>query len=146
MVKRVVLDTNQIISAGSRWVDPLYENDPNPAVRLIRLVATKNKGLYTGKIMGEYLEKLLDFGHPPARVVKLIGLLEGAFEMVALKSQNCNPSPQDKDDEVFLLCAIDGLADMLVSDDDDLLNLKDHYELLSIVDRDEALRQLDDSM
>ena len=145
MVKRVVLDTNQIVAAGSRWVDPLYENDPNPAVRLIRLVATKNLGLYTGKIMGEYLEKLLDYGHPPPRVVKLIALLEGAFEMVAITSTNCSPTPVDKDDEVFLLCAIDGLADMLVSDDDDLLSLKNHYETPSIVGRDDALSQLDDA-
>jgi len=141
--KRVVLDTNQIVSAGSRWVDPLYENDANPAVRLIRIVATENKGLYTGKIMGEYLEKLLDFGHPPPRVVKLIALLEGAFEIVALSTKTCDPGPKDKDDEVFLLCAIDGSADMLVSDDDDLLTLKEHYEIPSIVNREEALKELE---
>lgn len=142
MVKRVVLDTNQIVSAGSRWVDPLYQNDANPAVRLIRLVATENKGLYTGKIMGEYLEKLLDYGHPPERVMKLIALLTGAFEMVSIESTTCNPGPKDKDDEVFLLCALDGQADMLVSDDSDLLDLKGHYSVPAIMRRDEALSKL----
>lgn len=145
MVKRVVLDTNQVIQAGSRWVDPLYDNDPNPAVQLIRLVATKNTGLYTGKIMGEYLEKLLDLNHPPERVDRLIGLLMGAFEMILIKTESCNPAPKDPDDEVFLLCAIDGLADLLVSNDNDLLELKDQYTQPSIVDRDSALSILNDA-
>lgn len=142
MTKRVVLDTNQVISAGSRWVDPLHQNDPNPAVKLIRLVATKNQGLYTGKIMGEYLEKLLDKGHRPDRAQKLIELLMGAFEMVPIQTADANPGPPDPDDEVFLLCALDGNADLLVSDDNDLLCLKSQYSKPVICGRDDALADL----
>ena len=36
--------------------------------------------------------------------------------------------PSDPDDEIFLICAIDGEADYLVSDDHDLRNLKSLYE------------------
>ena len=36
--------------------------------------------------------------------------------------------PSDPDDEVFLICAIDGHADYLVSEDRDLLSLKDSYQ------------------
>ena len=35
--------------------------------------------------------------------------------------------PSDPDDEIFLLCALDGLADYLVSDDHSLTDLKSKY-------------------
>lgn len=35
--------------------------------------------------------------------------------------------PSDPDDEIFLLCAIDGNADYLVSEDHSLTNLKSSY-------------------
>jgi len=135
---RVVLDTNQIISAGSRWVDPLYVNS-SEAIDLLRIVAREHTRLYTGKIMGEYVEKLLDLGHPPERVIRLSGLLMGVFEMVKVVSRKCDPAPADPDDEVFLVCALDGKADYLVSNDSDLLNLKEYYNPPAILERKDAL-------
>jgi len=138
MKSRVVLDTNQIVAAGTRWIDPLYVNS-SEAIELIRTVARDHTGLYTGKVMGEYVEKLLDLGHPPERVKQLSGLLMGVFEMVKVIARKCSPAPSDPDDEVFILCAIDGNADYLVSNDDDLLSLKDHYNPPEILDRKDAL-------
>ena len=50
--------------------------------------------------------------------------------------------PDDPDDEIFLLCALDGNADYLVSEDDDLLSLRNHYARPSIVNCEEALTAL----
>lgn len=141
MKSRVVLDTNQIISAGTRWIDPLYVNS-SEAIELVRIVAREHTGLYTGKIMGEYVEKLLDRGHPPERVTQLSGLLMGVFEMVIVVDRKCDPAPADPDDEVFLVCALDGNADYLVSNDSDLLDLKGHYNPPVILERKDALTAL----
>jgi len=93
---------------------------------LIR-VAEAHKGLYCGKIIGEYLEKLIDLMHPHERALKLIIYLMGAFEQVAITTKAAPHQPTDPDDEIFLLCAIDGNADYLVSEDGALLALKPHY-------------------
>ena len=49
---------------------------------------------------------------------------------------------RDPDDDMFLLCALDGDADYLVSEDDDLLSLKNHYARPSIVSCAGALAAL----
>jgi predicted nucleic acid-binding protein len=51
----------------------------------------------------------------------------GAFTQVVLTTPSAPVPPSDPDDEVFLLCAIDGNADYLVSDDHSLTDLKGHY-------------------
>jgi len=51
----------------------------------------------------------------------------GAFEKVQIASTSAPYPPRDPDDEVFLLCAIDGRADCLVSEDKALLDLKPKY-------------------
>jgi hypothetical protein len=84
-------------------------------------------GHYCGKIIGEYLEKLIDYNHPPERVQKLITYLIGAFERVAVVTPDAPTKPSDPDDEVFLLCALDGQAHYLVSEDGALLDLKPNY-------------------
>ena len=139
---RVVLDTNQIVGAGSRWIDPIFIVESNTAIQLIKAVAREHTGLYSGKIMGEYIEKLLDLGHPPKRVERYIGLLLGAFEQVKVKTKHCTPMPTDIDDVIFLLCAIDGKAKLLVSDDKHLLELKGHYPDFKILNRVEATAEL----
>jgi len=127
-MSRYVLDTNQIVSAGTGWLDyPPDEPDPVHSRRLLIHVATNETGLYCGKIMGEYLEKLVDLGHPPDRASRLITLLMGAFERVEVVTANAPHPPADPDDEIFVLCAIDGDANYLISHDGALLNLRDHY-------------------
>jgi predicted nucleic acid-binding protein len=125
---RVVLDTNQVIAAGSRWlVTGTPSPDKNTSRRILLRVAASHTGLYCGKILGEYLEKLVERRHPKERVVQLIAYIMGAFTEVEV-STACAPfRPTDPDDEIFLLCAIDGNADVLVSNDHSLINLKSSY-------------------
>ena len=125
---RVVLDTNQIVAAGSRWLDGTGVIGTGNISRVILIrVACTHTGLYSDKIVGEYLEKLVNKRHNPERILKLISLIMGAFDVVYIQTQVAPARPRDPDDEAFLLCAIDGDADYLVSDDRDLLDLATHY-------------------
>jgi predicted nucleic acid-binding protein len=125
---RVVLDTNQVVAAGTRWLDRGTPSpDPNASRRVLIKVAEAHTGLYCGKIVGEYLEKLVDLKHPHDRSLRLITFLMGAFEQVAISTEAAPHRPADPDDEVFLLCALDGNADFLVSADGDLLALRALY-------------------
>src|ERR1043166_6449807 len=50
---RVVLDTNEVVGAGTGWMDhgtPMP--DPNTCRRVLIRVAESHKGLYCGKIVG----------------------------------------------------------------------------------------------
>ena len=125
---RYVLDTNQIVSAGTGWLEhPPPTPDPVHSRRLLIHVARNETGLYCGKIMGEYVEKLVDLGHPADRALRLIALLMGAFERVDIVTNNAPHPPRDPDDEIFVLCAIDGQAHYLVSEDNALLDLRERY-------------------
>lgn len=142
MRKRVVLDTNQIVSAGVRWMDPMYHHDGNEAVELIKIVFANHNGLASSKILAEYLEKLVDKGVKHELATELIKRLWGAFEIIKTTTTSCNPAPTDPDDLIFMLCAIDGSADLLVSNDDHLLALKEHYDPPVILERKDALMVL----
>ncbi|HXI72384.1 MAG TPA: PIN domain-containing protein [Verrucomicrobiae bacterium] len=125
---RVVLDTNQIIGAGSRWlVDARSVSDRNLCQKILIQVAASHTGLYSGKIIGEYLEKLVDLNHPSDRAQRLITYLMGAFSRVQIVTANAPVIPSDPDDEIFILCALDGNADYIVADDKHLLNVKSSY-------------------
>jgi predicted nucleic acid-binding protein len=125
---RVVLDTNQIVGAGTGWLDHgVPSPDRNTHRRILIRVAENHTGLYCGKIIGEYLEKLVDLAHPSARAVKMIVYIMGAFNLVTITTRAAPHQPTDADDEIFLLCAMDGLADYLVSEDHALVNLKAKY-------------------
>ena len=128
-IRRVVLDTNQIVGAGSRWLGAsIPAPDPNPHRRLLLCVAQRHTGLYCEPIIREYIEKLLDHRQPPARVRALVAYLMGSFESVTIVSSAAPVPPSDPDDEIFLICAIDGDADYLVSEDHHLLSLKSSYQ------------------
>ena len=125
---RYVLDTNQIVSAGTGWLDnPAPAPDPVCARRLLIHIARNETGLYCGKMVGEYLEKLIDRNHPPERASRLIQLLLGAFERVEIVTERAPHPPADADDEIFILCALDGNADYLISHDRALLEVGEHY-------------------
>lgn len=85
------------------------------------LVADNQTGLYSDEIIDEYLEKLLDRGHPEERARRIISYVLGAFEAVEILLTHAPVPPSDPDGEMFLLCALDGEADYLVSEDTDLL-------------------------
>ena len=125
---RVVLDTNEVVGAGTGWMDhgrPVP--DKNTHRRVLIRVAESHTGLYSGKVVGEYLEKLVDLGHPHERALKMMTYIMGAFSPVKITTKFAPVSPTDPDDEVFLLCAIDGNADYLVSEDKALTDLKASY-------------------
>ena len=127
-VYRVVLDTNEIVAAGSRWLDtgvPSTEN--NVHLRLFIIVATRHNGLCCDEILDEYARVLLERRHPPERARRLLAYIQGAFTPVEITSSSAPIPPTDPDDEIFLLCALDGDADYLVSQDKHLLDLKPHY-------------------
>ena len=125
---RVVLDTNEIIGAGTGWIERgRPASDANLHRRVLIRVAEFHTGLYSGKVVGEYLEKLVDLGHPRERALKLMTYIMGAFSKVTVTTKSAPVPPTDPDDEVFLLCAIDGNADYLVSEDKALTDLKASY-------------------
>ena len=125
---RVVLDTNQVVGAGTGWLDHgVPSPDKNTCRRILIRVAESHTGLYCGRVVGEYLEKLVDLGHPRERTLKLMTYLMGSFSRVTITTVSAPVPPSDPDDEVFLLCAIDGNADYLVSEDHALTNLRASY-------------------
>jgi predicted nucleic acid-binding protein len=140
---RVVLDTNQIIAAGTCWLEHgRPAPDGNLCRRILIRVAESHTGLYCGKIIGEYLEKLIDLNHPPERAKKMIAYIIGAFARVPIVTLSAPFKPSDPDDEVFLLCAIDGEADYLISDDAALLELISSYKIPRICCSTDAISPL----
>lgn len=91
-------------------------------------VVESHIGLYCGKVVGEYIEKLVDLGHPRDRTLRMMAYIMGSFSQVTLTTASAPVKPSDPDDEVFLLCAIDGNADYLISEDHSLTDLKASYE------------------
>jgi predicted nucleic acid-binding protein len=127
-----VFDTNQVIGAGTRWlVNPEFAQ-PNEKARLICHVAKNHRGVYSREIVGEYLVKLHQLGHTTERSAKLLAIITGSFECIKLRTKSCSHPPSDPDDEVFILCALDGPADYLVTEDRALLDVKDHYPAIHI--------------
>ncbi len=143
-VFRVVLDTNEIVAAGSRWLDTgTPSSGRNEHLRLLIVVATRHSGLYCDEILDEYARVLLERRHPPDRVRRLLTYIQGAFAPVEVTSTAAPVPPSDPDDEIFLLCALDGDADYLVSEDDHLLKLRPHYERPLIADCSGSMVWLD---
>ena len=131
--KRVVLDTNQIVGAGTRWLaGDVRGANWNHHRRMLTHVAAQHVGLYCSEIVDEYIEKLASKGHPPARIEKLLVLLAGAFDEVGLTTTAPPVAPSDPDDAVFILCCLDGKADYLVSEDKGLLGLNTAYPSFAI--------------
>jgi putative PIN family toxin of toxin-antitoxin system len=125
---RVVLDTNVIVAAGTRWLeDGRPSPDHNICRQILVCVAEKHIGLCCSKIIGEYIEKLIAKRHPSDRIVKFMVYLMGAFETITITITTLPHPPEDPDDEIFLICALDGAADYLVSDDRALLAVASHY-------------------
>ena len=84
-------------------------------------------GLYCDEIIEEYLEKLLVRRHPPQRARRLIAYIMSAFIRIEIVSKSAPVPPSDPDDEMFLICALDGNAHFLVSEDRSLLALRPAY-------------------
>jgi predicted nucleic acid-binding protein len=82
----------------------------------------------------------VDLGHPRECALKMMTYIMGAFSQVTITTVSAPVPPSDPDDEVFLLCAIDGNADYLVSEDHALTNLKSSYAK-PVIGRSEELAE-----
>lgn len=124
---RILLDTNTVIGAGSRW---LAEEPPRPVSIvqcLVHSVASSHVGLYCESILEEYVEVMRRRNHPEERIAKFLAYVISLFTKVTVTSISCHTPPSDPDDMIFIFCALDGDADLLVSDDKHLLNVRDAY-------------------
>ena len=124
---RVVLDTNTIIGAGSRW---LAEEPPHPVSmiqRLVYAVASSHVGLYCDGMLEEYVEVMCRKNHPEDRIAKFVAFLIALFTNITVTTTTCDAPPTDLDDIIFIFCALDGDADLLVSDDRHLQNVREKY-------------------
>jgi len=141
---RIVLDTNVIIGAGSRWVmpDPPAPLPAHFSSLIVHCVTTFHDGLICEDILLEYAEKLEFFKHPPARIARYLGHLILTCENVEIVQFYCDPRPADSDDTIFILCALNGKAHFLISEDHHLLGLKDAYDPPKIRTRAEMRQPL----
>jgi predicted nucleic acid-binding protein len=139
-VYRVVLDTNQIIAAGSTWIlaEPPLPDPAQLAQRVVHHVAAHENGVVSEMIAFEYIRKLIDRGHPHERIERYMGYLLGALEHFHVTITTCTHPPADPDDLKFILCAVEAGAHLLVSEDHDLLVLEPHYNPPKILCRDDV--------
>lgn len=122
MPARIVLDTNVILAS-------FFSSDPgSPNKEILR---RWEKGdftlLYSDDILLEYEEKLADKGIDEEAAAELIALLLLLGENIFIQFVLLRLYPEDPDDIHFLLCAINGNADYLVSGDRHLLDLATFY-------------------
>ena len=125
---RVVLDTNTIIGAGSRWLSSEPPQPASPLQCLVHWVASRHVGLYCQEILAEYVELMLRRNHPQERITRYVAFIMELFTSITVTSTSCHTAPDDPDDLVFVLCALDGDADLLVSDDRHLLKIRSAYQ------------------
>lgn len=116
--ERVVIDTNVLISG-------LFSTTSTPA-KAVEKAATKGQLVVTIATLRELIEKL----HSPkfdryVRLERRNALLERVASLVEIIDilQTIRASRDPKDDK-FLEAAVNGRADVLVTGDKDLLNLK----------------------
>ncbi len=109
---RVVLDTNVVVS-GLIW-----RNTPR---QILDAARERRITLYTSSVLLAELAEVLDRAHLAAEIAPTV---------IA-----------DPDDDAVLACALAAQADLVVSGDRHLLNLK-HYQRIPIVAPAEALQRI----
>ena len=124
-MKRIVLDTNVIISAL------FWKGYP----RMVYNLANSGKVtmLFSKQIEAEFIRVLCypRFGLNPSEILPLVNNLRRRSHYVEQKS-NINVIRTDPTDNIFLECAVDGKADYIISGDHHLLDM-DNYEGVQIV-------------
>jgi len=135
---RLVVDTNVLVSAF------LWQGTPG---RLIELAGEKEIQLYTSGALIDELSEVLHrkklskqvraTGLTPAQMV---GNYRRLTELMTAR-QLAQRVSRDVDDDTVLACALAANADLIVSGDDDLLELKT-YQGIPIVSVAEALKRL----
>ncbi len=121
---RAVLDTNVIIAAF------LSSNVRGSGQQLLSLWRSQEFCfLYSRDTLLEYAEVLLRKGVPCEKVHTFLRELHRQGEAVSILFFHLPVYPTDSDDIAFLLCALNGQADFLVSYDRHLLDIADDYRL-----------------
>lgn len=133
---RIVVDTSVVISAAIR--------DRAPEELVLLIVSQPDwQWLATQEILEEYLEVISrpKFGLTPEIVDRWNELFHSATTLVT--ADVAVEFPRDPDDAPLLACALSAGADMLVTGDQDLLDLGqvEGTRILSVAAAVEALRE-----
>ena len=119
---RVVLDTNVVLASF------FSSNIKSPNKEILARWKTGDLTLlYSDDIFSEYAEKLLSKDIPSEDVEDLLALILLEAESVEIRFFLLKVYPVDPDDIHFLLCAVNGDADYLISGDRHLLDLSPFY-------------------
>ena len=136
---KVVVDTNVLLSAFLT---------PNPSSPNKEVLTTWREQqwiwLYSNDSLAEYVEKLRHFGIGNDLIRLFVKDLILLGQDVEIAFFHLPVYPRDPDDIAFLLCALNGSADYLISYDAHLLDLSPHYARVFItqpLDFLEALRK-----
>ena len=135
---RAVLDTNVVVS-GLLW-----KASPR---QLLNAARDKRLLLYTSSVLLDELAEVLSRPHlasvitanhaSPAFLMQRYAMLA----QLAIPAQIARVVAADIDDDAVIACALAAQADLIVSGDAHLLNLK-HYQGMRIIDPAEAVRAL----
>ncbi len=127
METRAVLDTNVMLAAG------ITSNPNSPNREIIgRWLAGEFTLLVTEDVLAEYAEKLLAAANARAKTETFLMQVLLLAELVQVRFFHLRHYPDDADDVMFLLCAINGDASHLVSYDPHLLALRVFYDDFAI--------------
>jgi len=116
-VKKIVLDTNTIISAH------FWKGNPR---KILDFVKAGRYSLLTSEDIGKELIRVL--GYPkfrltPQEILPIVADYSTYAKSIRVKSR-IDVVKADPTDNIFLACAKDGLVDYIVSGDHHLLDLK----------------------
>ena len=132
-IRRVVLDTNVLISAL------LFTGEPSKIVELWQ------RGRFVPLICRETFEELRavlkypKFSLVPDEIQSIIeSEILPFFEVVEIKKR-VKGICRDPEDDKFIACAVSGSADFLITGDKDLIDLKS-YETVEIIKASEFLK------
>lgn len=117
-MRRVVLDTNVLVSAL------VFGGKPRKVLRLAISGVVK---LVTSEILLEELKGVLEgpkFRYPPKVTQIILNEILSIAEVV-VPSLQIDRITSDPDDNRVLECAVEGVADLIVSGDPDLTDLKE---------------------
>ena len=119
---RSVLDTNVVLAAKLT----AHPSSPNREI-IERWLLGEYTVLYSRDLLLEYAEKLAEHGIPDPEIVEFFRAVALLAEEVWIESFHLRDYPVDADDIAFLLCALNGGATHLVTDDDHLLGMEAVY-------------------
>jgi putative PIN family toxin of toxin-antitoxin system len=135
---RVVLDTNVVVS-GLLW-----RAAPR---RVLDAARDKRITLYTSSVLLDELDDVLSRQHLASVIAANLASPKFLMQRYAMLAQLVVPAHigrvvvKDIDDDAVIACALAAQADLIVSGDAHLLNLK-HHQGTRIIDAAEAMRAL----